>query len=53
MKIAFKDILVYLKANLSTFKRLVMRSMMNIYILIAQNEPKKRLVQEQDVIPSL
>lgn len=45
---AFKDILVYLKANILTFKRLVMKLMMNIYIL----KPKK-LVQEQAVISSL
>lgn len=52
MKMAFKDILVYLKANILTFKRLVMKLMMNIYILKAPNKPKK-LVQEQAVIPSL
>lgn len=52
MKMAFKDILVYLKANILTFKRLVMKLMMNIYILKAPNKPEK-LVQEQSLIPSL
>lgn len=52
IKMAFKDILVYLKANILTFKRLVMKLIMNICILKAPNKPKK-LAQEQAVIPSL